>query len=331
MSKPWFEDENYGYQPLRGEGGAVVPFTGPISGRGPTTATNDPDHVKIGGSTVRCCDTHPPLEIKHVASGKSYQIWGGSCLRPNPEWGRFDVEVGFDSGMRRLGKQYPWDPKRVEQVLVTVQDSMGSKSPKEYRKLVDWVACQLIEGKRVHAGCIGGHGRTGMFLAALYAHMTGEKDAIKHVRDHYCAKAVESPEQVDFLVKHFGITKAQGAKFKTYAKAEPKTTTVEEDREKFFNRKGYYPDPSTDPDYYVPTPNAHVYRATGSSGGPTEAGTGMSALDWQRYMAGLDKKLGGSGLKAYLPEVTVEVVEVKPMRTRGTIWHRTVDERGDKG
>jgi len=38
------------------------------------------------------------------------------------------------------------------------------------------------------------------------------QDAIAYVRANYCVKAVESSEQVKFLVKHFGITSVAGAK-----------------------------------------------------------------------------------------------------------------------
>jgi hypothetical protein len=35
---------------------------------------------------------------------------------------------------------------------------------------------------------------------------------ITYVRENYCKKAVESPAQVKFLVKHYGVAEAAGAK-----------------------------------------------------------------------------------------------------------------------
>lgn len=54
------------------------------------------------------------------------------------------------------------------------------------------------EGGRVEIGCVGGHGRTGMFLAILTALTMSEPDgkkAVAFVRNTYCDNAVESPEQ----------------------------------------------------------------------------------------------------------------------------------------
>jgi hypothetical protein len=33
------------------------------------------------------------------------------------------------------------------------------------------------------------------------------KDPIVYVREHYCEKAVETAEQVAFLVEHFGVSR----------------------------------------------------------------------------------------------------------------------------
>jgi hypothetical protein len=55
-------------------------------------------------------------------------------------------------------------------------------------------------GERVELGCLGAHGRTGTALAAL-AVLQGvpADEAVAWVRDHYCARAVETPEQERFV------------------------------------------------------------------------------------------------------------------------------------
>ena len=65
-----------------------------------------------------------------------------------------------------------------------------------FKKLVTWLCNQLQDGKTVHVGCIGGHGRTGTVISAIVAELLEEKDAIQWVRKHYCKKAVESKAQV---------------------------------------------------------------------------------------------------------------------------------------
>lgn len=56
------------------------------------------------------------------------------------------------------------------------------------------------QGERVEIGCWGAHGRTGTALAAL-AVLTGRPpdEAVAWVRETYCAKAVETPEQEAFV------------------------------------------------------------------------------------------------------------------------------------
>lgn len=145
-----------------------------------------------------CHESHPVLKI---GGG---EILGASCGRPREG---FDVYVGFDRGMS-LNSVQPWMPDQPEVGTFFISDRCAPKSPKDFKLMLEWLASKLADNKRVHVGCIGGHGRTGLVLAALVSYITGEKDAIRWVREHHCKKAVESESQVTFLVKHFGITKA---------------------------------------------------------------------------------------------------------------------------
>lgn len=150
----------------------------------------------------RCYESHPPLEVG------DYQIFGGSCIAPAVE--DADVYIGFDNGMTYTQRAFPW----VEGVefLYHIQDMGVPQNVQTFKKLVEWVAVQLTANKKVHVGCIGGHGRTGMFLAALVKHVTGREDAIRYVRENYCKKAVESHAQVQFLQQHFGILPVEPTK-----------------------------------------------------------------------------------------------------------------------
>ncbi len=51
-----------------------------------------------------------------------------------------------------------------------------------------------LRGRRVYVGCMGGWGRTGLFLA-LVAKVAGVPDPVGYVREHYSKRAVETPEQ----------------------------------------------------------------------------------------------------------------------------------------
>ena len=170
-----------------------------------TSFEDKPKKGKAWQSTyTKCYETHPALEI-----GGGTLI-GGSCLSPVTL--NADVYIGFDYGMKPI-KTKPWlGEKAPIHVHYEVTDMHAPKDAKDYIELVKWTIAQLEAGKIVHAGCIGGHGRTGMFFAAIYKTVTGEEDAITKVRELYCEKAVESKAQVNFLHEHFGIKKAEPAK-----------------------------------------------------------------------------------------------------------------------
>ena len=150
----------------------------------------------------RCYESHPPLKIGE------YTVYGGSCS--NPVVTDADVYVGFDGVMDQNPMVYPWNPGVA--VSFYIPDMGTPKVEDEFVKMVTWIADQVRAGKKVHMGCIGGHGRTGMVLSALYCELTGNKQAIQYVREHYCKKAVESDKQVAFLNRLFGIEKVKGSK-----------------------------------------------------------------------------------------------------------------------
>ena len=112
--------------------------------------------------------------------------------------------------MQRHYKSYPWE--EGESFLYYIQDMAAPKDADSFKMLISWLADQLVAGKKVHIGCIGGHGRTGTVLAALVKFMTGMEDAITYVRENYCHKAVESSEQISFLSREYGIKPAQPTK-----------------------------------------------------------------------------------------------------------------------
>ena len=146
----------------------------------------------------KCCHSHPVLKL-----GMG-EIVGASCGQPREG---YDIYIGFCYTMKFKHQPYPWedtyDP--IIEFQYNITDGCAPKSPKEFKKLVNWVSDQLDDGKKIHVGCIGGHGRTGTFLAALvslYEDLTD--DPIKWVRENHCKKAVESESQMKFLKKHFG-------------------------------------------------------------------------------------------------------------------------------
>lgn len=152
----------------------------------------------------RCYESHPPLVVG------DYKVYGGSCSKPIVL--DADVYIGFDTSMNLTKASWPWETVPVQEVFYKITDMCAPQSPADFTKMIDWVAKQLQAGKKVHMGCIGGHGRTGTALSALVKVMTGNVDATEYVRAHYCKKAVESKSQVKFLETYFGIKPVKPAK-----------------------------------------------------------------------------------------------------------------------
>lgn len=70
----------------------------------------------------------------------------------------------------------------------------------------------LLAGEPLYVGCMGGKGRTGLFLAVM-AKAFGVKKPVEYVRANYYAHAVETEQQMKF-VKQFTITPPMRRKLK---------------------------------------------------------------------------------------------------------------------
>lgn len=162
-----------------------------------------------GTNYTKCHDSH-----KELPMGKGV-ILGASCNYPRPG---YDIYIGFDYGMRLPAPPLPWEPAPVDtaqqaiHAKFEIQDMGVPKDFEAFSRMILWVCDQLHAGKRIHIGCIGGHGRTGLVLAAIRCVMEDDQNAGQWVRDNHCKKAIESQVQVEFLQKHYGITPVKASK-----------------------------------------------------------------------------------------------------------------------
>lgn len=164
-------------------------------------AKHDKDYKADTKPYVRCWQKHPQYLIDGMP------ITGGSCTSHYPDT---DVFIGLDYNAHMGDRRYPWE-EGVD-VFFAIPDMGVPKDLQTFNKLLAYTADSMRAGKSVYVGCIGGHGRTGLFLAALTTFMTGNKDTIELVRKKYCKKAVESNAQINWLHKHFGIIKTKPTK-----------------------------------------------------------------------------------------------------------------------
>lgn len=154
------------------------------------------------GSSTRCYHTHPPLPV-----GNGKVIYGGNGEHPVLE--DADVYVALDYPPNDT-KFYPWHGKSIL-IHFKMTDGQPPKDTTEFKNLIGWLSDQLDAGKKVHVGCIGGHGRTGTVFTALVAHRKASDDPIAYVRDHYCKRVVETMAQVNYLVEEWGCKSHPGS------------------------------------------------------------------------------------------------------------------------
>lgn len=163
-------------------------------------------------SAPRCYMSHVGLKI-----GKG-MLFGGNASFPQVR--DADVYVSLQSGSASGLASDPWAELHVLEICYWITDRQAPTNVPRFKKMIDWLCSQLQDGKRVHVGCIGGHGRTGTVLSAIVVQLMGEKDAIQWVRKQYCDRAVETSAQIQFLVKHYGVSKVEGSKdFVSYAES----------------------------------------------------------------------------------------------------------------
>jgi hypothetical protein len=145
----------------------------------------------------QCYQKHPALLLGQ------YEIYGGNAATPMVK--DADLYVSLHAGLSCGWATETWDLYKSElacdawesggkigEVSFAIPDGHAPQDADRFKALVSWLCTQLQAGKKIHVGCIGGHGRTGTVLAAITAQATGEKHAIEYVRNHYCHRAVET-------------------------------------------------------------------------------------------------------------------------------------------
>ena len=152
---------------------------------------------KSRGTDVPACHmSHPPLAVNGGT------LLGGNCST-HSHHKDVDLYVALDGSMK-----HPYfDPEKPAPrcVYYPITNMRVPNNPDKFRALVTFILDELSQGHTVHVGCIGGHGRTGLVLAAVIAEAGITTDAITYVRKAYCSRAVETAGQEGFLVTHFGV------------------------------------------------------------------------------------------------------------------------------
>lgn len=92
---------------------------------------------------------------------------------------------------------------------------MSVPDSKDLDKVLAVMHDYLEHGKKVHVHCQGGHGRTGLVMACYFGKYTEVKEPIAYLRQHYCAEAVESILQHNFIKNYTGLTEPNETPYKS--------------------------------------------------------------------------------------------------------------------
>ncbi len=124
---------------------------------------------------------------------------------------RVDIGIycysGWQNGWAAVspGLQVPWaEPRQTQGVYIDWPDYSIPNDDGELVEVVKWVLEELRNGTTFEAACLGGHGRTGTFIACLLvAQGISPGEAIEYVREKHCKEAIESSKQVDYVAKFY--------------------------------------------------------------------------------------------------------------------------------
>lgn len=120
-----------------------------------------------------------------------------------------DVDVGVyltDQWLAQTavspGLSVPWAQGQLmtKGIYMDWPDMGGHKSLEHVVEVVDYMLEEIEKGVQFEIGCWGGHGRTGTLLACVLVRQgLPPPYAVRMVRESYCAKAIESSEQMEFI------------------------------------------------------------------------------------------------------------------------------------
>jgi len=140
-------------------------------------------------------------------------------LKPN---GQFELNLGWKRAGITLDitggpyDAYPGQPYlgvcvRAEQtagrlmdVHLPIDDFSVPRHDDEVLKALEKTIRAGLAGRKIYIGCMGGWGRTGLFMALLVKAL-GVEEPVSFIRQHYTPRAVETKEQ-QFYVKNFDVS-----------------------------------------------------------------------------------------------------------------------------
>lgn len=156
-------------------------------------------------------NTPPPMPVERVKMKKcrhtrdevrcgAFRVCAGGAMHlREQDFSNLDVVI-------RLTASYEHPsiyPDVVEVISFPIPDF---QVPGEgWAELIHEVIGRLESGQKVLVHCMGGHGRTGLFLASIIAKLEPDvENPVVVMRERYCQKAIETREQEACIFRFAG-------------------------------------------------------------------------------------------------------------------------------
>lgn len=105
----------------------------------------------------------------------------------------------YVAGPNTFGVCVRQERHRPNDVHVPIVDFSIPKDDKATASAVIETIKAAIDGKDVYVGCMGGWGRTGLFLGLIVKVMRPDVEPVQYVKKHYTSHAIETEEQKRFI------------------------------------------------------------------------------------------------------------------------------------
>jgi len=128
--------------------------------------------------------------------------WRGAFYKLNFLGGPYDAFPGRDQAFG-VCVRAERVPEEVD-VHLPIRDFDVPRVANDVDRAIRDTFRAALKGHLVYVGCMGGWGRTGLFLALL-AKAAGVDDPVSYVREHYSPRAVETDRQKKY-VEDFDVT-----------------------------------------------------------------------------------------------------------------------------
>lgn len=132
--------------------------------------------------------------------------WRGGFQTMVINGGPFDKFPADDT--RAFGVCLREDDPGACDIHLPIQDFSVPQDDEAVERALRCTLDAALRGEHVYVGCMGGFGRTGLFMALL-AKAVGEPKPVEFVRKNYTSRAVETKEQYRYVM-NFDVTELRG-------------------------------------------------------------------------------------------------------------------------